>query len=107
MSTLKKVQPKGGTFCLQIGQSGGRQHSTAVRRDPRYDRRQEGHGALKGEGGWTEVAGCPVFTNDDGAEGVQAMTDILTANPNLDAFILVGGWPLFARRKPIPKLTIR
>jgi len=27
-------------------------------------------GALKGEGGWTEVAGCPIFTNDDGAVGV-------------------------------------
>ena len=44
-------------------------------------RGQKGLPELKGEGGWTEVAGCPVFTNDDGAKGVQAMTDILAANP--------------------------
>ena len=56
--------------------------------------------ALKGEGGWTEVAGCPVFTNDDGAKGVQAMTDILAANPDLDAFAIEGGWPLFGAPQP-------
>jgi ribose transport system substrate-binding protein len=61
---------------------------------------QEGLAALAGEGGWTEVAGCPVFTNDDGAKGVQAMTDILAANPDLDAFGIMGGWPLFGAPQP-------
>ncbi len=46
------------------------------------------------------MAGCPVFTNDDGAKGVQAMTDILAANPNLDAFAIEGGWPLFGAPQP-------
>jgi ribose transport system substrate-binding protein len=56
---------------------------------------QEGLAALAGEGGWTEIAGCPVFTNDDGAKGVQSMSDILAANPDLKAFGIMGGWPLF------------
>ena len=46
------------------------------------------------------MAGCPVFTNDDGAKGVQAMTDILAANPDLDAFGIMGGWPLFGAPQP-------
>ena len=41
-----------------------------------------------------------MFTNDDGAKGVQAMTDILAANPDLDAFGIMGGWPLFGHRSP-------
>ncbi|MET0334342.1 MAG: substrate-binding domain-containing protein [Rhizobacter sp.] len=61
---------------------------------------QEGLKELKGEGGWTEVAGCPVFTNDDGAKGVQAMTDILAANPDLVGFGIMGGWPLFGAPQP-------
>lgn len=61
---------------------------------------QEGLAALAGEGGWTEVAGCPVFTNDDGAKGVQAMSDILAANPDLKAFGIMGGWPLFGAPQP-------
>ncbi|MDB5540464.1 MAG: sugar transporter substrate-binding protein, partial [Devosia sp.] len=61
---------------------------------------QEGLTALAGEGGWTEVSGCPVFTNDDGAKGVQAMSDILAANPDLVAFGIMGGWPLFGAPQP-------
>ncbi len=41
-----------------------------------------------------------MFTNDDGAKGVQAMTDILAANPDLDAFGIMGGWPLFGAPQP-------
>ena len=46
------------------------------------------------------MAGCPVFTNDDGAKGVQAMTDILAANPDLAGFGIMGGWPLFGAPQP-------
>src|SRR5258707_7611202 len=66
---------------------------------------KKGLDRLKGEGGWTEVAGCPVFTNDDGPRGVQAMSDILTANPKLDAFVIEGGWPLFGAPQPYRQLT--
>ena len=61
---------------------------------------QKGLAALAGEGGWTEAPGCPVFTNDDGVKGVQAMTDILAANPDLKAFGIMGGWPLFMAPQP-------
>jgi ribose transport system substrate-binding protein len=46
-----------------------------------------------------------VFTNDDGAKGVQAMTDILAANPKLDAFGIMGGWPLFGAPQPYRDLV--
>jgi ribose transport system substrate-binding protein len=97
---IKKAKPKGGTVCFIEGNpaadnilrraQGARDSLTG----------QKGLAALKGEGGWTEVAGCPVFTNDDGAKGVQAMTDILAANPKLDAFAIMGGWPLFGAPQP-------
>jgi len=66
---------------------------------------KKGLDRLNGEGGWTEIAGCPVFTNDDGPKGVQAMSDILAANPKLDAFVLEGGWPLFGAPQPYRQLT--
>jgi len=50
---------------------------------------------LKGEGGWTEISGCPLFTNDQIDLANQQMADTFIANPNLDAFILVGGWAQF------------
>ena len=46
-----------------------------------------------------------MFTNDDGAKGVQAMSDILAANPKLDAFVIEGGWPLFGAPQPYRQLT--
>jgi len=40
-----------------------------------------------------------------GPRGVQAMSDILTANPKLDAFVIEGGWPLFGAPQPYRQLT--
>jgi len=97
---IKKAKPKGGTVCLIQGNPGA---DNILRRAQGTRDTLSGHkglAALKGEGGWTEVAGCPVFTNDDGAKGVQAMTDILAANPKLDAFAVEGGWPLFGAPQP-------
>ena len=92
---IAKAKPKGGTICTIEGNAAADnilQRAQGLR-DALSG--QKGLAALKGEGGWTEVAGCPVFTNDDGAKGVQAMADILAANPKLDAFGIMGGWPLF------------
>jgi ribose transport system substrate-binding protein len=92
---VKAAAPNGGTTCTIQGNAGA---DNILRRAQGYRDAlsgQEGLAALAGEGGWTEVAGCPVFTNDDGAVGVQAMTDILAANPDLTAFGIMGGWPLF------------
>ena len=50
---------------------------------------------LEGQNGWTEIDGCPLFTNDDFPLSVQQMADILAANPDLDAFVPTGGFPQF------------
>ncbi len=102
---LKKQKGKGGTVCFIEGnaaadnilqRAAGTRESLSGKKDLP---------ALKGENGWTEIAGCPVFTNDDGPKGVQAMSDILTANPKLDAFVIEGGWPLFGAPQPYRQLT--
>src|ERR1700738_3939171 len=102
---LKKAKPSGGTVCLIEGnaaadnilrRASGSRDALAGKKDI---------ATLKGEGGWTEISGCPVFTNDDGPKGVQAMSDILTANPKLDAFVIEGGGPLFGAPQPYRQLT--
>jgi ribose transport system substrate-binding protein len=50
---------------------------------------------IEGAGGWTEVAGCPLYTNDDFTLAVQQMDDMLARFPDLTAFIATGGWPQF------------
>jgi ribose transport system substrate-binding protein len=97
---IKKAKPKGGTICLIEGNAAADNILRRAQGTRDSLSGQKDLPALKGEGGWTEVAGCPVFTNDDGAKGVQAMTDILAANPKLDAFAIEGGWPLFGAPQP-------
>ena len=101
---LKKAQPNGGTFCTIEGNPAADNILRRAQGSRDSMSGQKGLAALAGEGGWTEVSGCPVFTNDDGAKGVQAMTDILTANPNLNAFVIEGGWPLFGAPQPYRQL---
>jgi ribose transport system substrate-binding protein len=97
---IKKHKPDGGTFCSIQGNPGADNILRRAQGTRDALSGQKGLTELKGQGGWTEVAGCPVFTNDDGAKGVQAMTDILAANPDLDAFAVEGGWPLFGAPQP-------
>jgi len=59
---------------------------------------------LKGEGGWTEIAGCPVFTNDDGPKGVQAMST--SHRQSETRCVRHRGWlPLFGAPQPYRQLT--
>ena len=98
-------KPDGGTVCTIQGNPGA---DNILRRAQGIRDALSGEknlAALAGEGGWTEVAGCPVFTNDDGAKGVQAMTDILAANPDLVGFGIMGGWPLFGAPQPYRDFT--
>lgn len=97
---IKEKKPDGGTICTIEGNPGADNILRRAQGTRDALTGQKGLTELKGEGGWTEVAGCPVFTNDDGAKGVQAMTDILAANPDLDAFAIEGGWPLFGAPQP-------
>jgi ribose transport system substrate-binding protein len=57
---------------------------------------------LTGQNGWTEIDGCPLYTNDDFPVSVQQFQDTMAKNPNLDAFIPTGGFPQF-----IPMRTAR
>ncbi len=97
---IKEKKPNGGKVCTIQGNAAADNILRRAQGTRDSLSGQEGLAALAGEGGWTEVAGCPVFTNDDGAKGVQAMTDILAANPDLDAFAIEGGWPLFGAPQP-------
>lgn len=97
---IKKAIPNGGKICTIEGNPAADNILRRAQGMRDALTGKEGLAALAGEGGWTEVAGCPVFTNDDGAKGVQAMTDILAANPDLVAFGIMGGWPLFGAPQP-------
>jgi ribose transport system substrate-binding protein len=57
---------------------------------------EKGIERLTGQGGWTEIDGCPVFTNDQIDLANRQMADTFTANPDLTAFMLIGGWAQFA-----------
>jgi ribose transport system substrate-binding protein len=90
-----KLKPDGGTVCLQMGNVAADNINAraAGYRDTiagsQVDR-------LEDTNGWTEIAGCPVYTNDQIDLANQQMQDVFTANPDLDAFILIGGWAQFA-----------
>jgi len=102
---IKTAIPAGGTICTIEGNAAADNILRRAQGMRDSLSGQEGLATLAGEGGWTEVAGCPVFTNDDGAKGVQAMSDILAANPNLTAFGIMGGWPLFGAPQPYRDLV--
>lgn len=93
---LKKIKPQGGTICLQLGNvaADNINQRAAGARDTLSG--TKGTARLTGQGGWTEIAGCPVFTNDQADLANQQMADVFTTNPNLSAFVLVGGWAQFA-----------
>jgi ribose transport system substrate-binding protein len=92
---LKVYKPKGGTVCLQLGNVAADNINARAQGFRDTISGKKGIDRLKGEGGWTEIKGCPLFTNDQIDLANQQMADTFTANSNLDAFILVGGWAQF------------
>ncbi|MEO5805864.1 substrate-binding domain-containing protein [Devosia sp.] len=92
---LKKLKPEGGTVCLQLGNvaAANINERAAGFRDTIAG--TKGIEKLDATNGWTEAAGCPVYTNDDIPTANQQMADVFTANPDLSAFVLVGGWAQF------------
>ena len=90
------AQPDGGTLCLQTGGAAAANHNERLKgvRDTLAgsDTGEAPGTPLSGEGGWTEIAGCPLITDDDGNKAVQGMTDILAANPDLTAFVSTGAF---------------
>jgi ribose transport system substrate-binding protein len=92
---LKPLKPKGGTVCLQLGNVAADNINARAAGFRDTISGKKGLDRLNGEGGWTEIKGCPLFTNDQIDLANQQMSDVFTANPDLDAFILVGGWAQF------------
>jgi ribose transport system substrate-binding protein len=92
---LQGLKPDGGSICLQLGNVAANNINERAQglRDTLAG--AEGTERLTGQNGWTEIDGCPVFTNDDIATANQQFADVTAANPELDAFILVGGWAQF------------
>jgi ribose transport system substrate-binding protein len=110
----QKIKPKGGTICIQSGGAAAANHNERMQgiRDTLAGTKsaQSPGTKLTGQNGWTEVAGCPLYTNDDFPLSVQQMEDILGKYPKLDAFIPTGGFPQFipqAYRKVAEKYKSR
>jgi ribose transport system substrate-binding protein len=93
---LKALKPEGGTVCLQLGNVAAANINARAAGTRDTLAGEKGIEMLTGQGGWTEIAGCPVFTNDQADLANQQMADAFTANPDLTAFMLVGGWAQFA-----------
>lgn len=93
---LKKLMPKGGKICLVLGNPAAENINQRAAGTRDFLSGKKGTDKLTGQHGWTEISACPLFVNDDAAKANQMMQDTLTANPDLQAFVLEGGWPLFA-----------
>ena len=91
----KQLKPDGGTVCLQLGNVAADNINARAAGFRDTIAGAKGVDRLTGQGGWTEVEGCPVFTNDQIDLANQQMADTFTAQPNLDLFVLVGGWAQF------------
>jgi ribose transport system substrate-binding protein len=92
---LKGLKAKGGTVCLQLGNAAADNINARAAGFRDTIGGKKGIDRLKGENGWKEVNGCPLFTNDQIDLANQQMSDTFLANADLDAFILVGGWAQF------------
>ena len=91
----KKLKPSGGTVCLQLGNVAADNINARAAGFRDTIAGSKGVNRLAGQGGWTEIQGCPVFTNDQADLANKQMADTFLTNPKLDAFILVGGWAQF------------
>ncbi|HUQ35041.1 MAG TPA: substrate-binding domain-containing protein [Aestuariivirga sp.] len=98
-SLAMKIKPKGGTVCIQSGGAAAANHNERMQgiRDVLSGTKSAASPGdrLTGQNGWTEIEGCPLYTNDDFPLSVQQFEDIMAKNPKLDAFIPTGGFPQF------------
>ena len=95
----QEIKPEGGTICIQSGGAAAANHNERMQgiRDTlggMTGTTSPGE-QLTGQNGWTEVAGCPLYTNDDFPLSVQQLEDTLARVPDLDAFVPTGGFPQF------------
>jgi ribose transport system substrate-binding protein len=91
----QQYKPDGGSVCLQLGNVAANNINERAAGFRDTIAGGEGTERLTGQGGWTEIDGCPLYTNDDIATANQQLADVTGSNADLDAFILVGGWAQF------------
>ena len=95
----QEIKPDGGTICIQSGGAAAANHNERMQgiRDTLggFSGTTSPGERLTGQNGWTEVDGCPLYTDDDFPRSVQQMEDILARYPDLDAFVPTGGFPQF------------
>jgi ribose transport system substrate-binding protein len=93
---IQEIKPEGGSICLQTGGAAADNHNQRLQgiRDTLSGENSDSPPGerLTGQNGWTEVDGCPLITDDDGARAVQQLADILGRYPDLDAFISTGAF---------------
>ncbi len=96
---LHELKPDGGRICIQSGGAAAMNHNERMQglRDTLAgaDSAAPPGERLEGQNGWTEVAACPLYTNDDFPLAVQQMADALASEPDLDVFSITGGFPQF------------
>jgi ribose transport system substrate-binding protein len=94
-----EIKPKGGSLCIQSGGAAAANHNERMQgiRDTLAGAKSAASPGdrLTGQNGWTEIEGCPLYTDDNFALSVQQFEDIMAKNPNLDAFLPTGGFPQF------------
>lgn len=92
-------KPGGGTLCIQSGGAAAANHNERMQglRDTLGGTRSpEPPGErLAGQGGWSEVRGCPLYSQDDFTLAISQMADVLGKEPGLDAFVATGGFPQY------------
>ncbi len=93
------IKPSGGKVCIQSGGAAAANHNERMQgiRDTLSGVMSAASpgDALAGQNGWTELEGCPLYTDDDFPRSVQQFEDIMAKTPGLDAFIPTGGFPQF------------
>jgi ribose transport system substrate-binding protein len=107
---VQELKPEGGTICLQSGGAAADNHNQRLQgiRDTLSGEQSDSPPGdrLGGQNGWTEVDGCPLFTDDDSAKAVQQLADILGKYQDLDAYISTGAftqWSDNAYRQVVEK----
>jgi len=92
---LSALDSDGGTVCMQLGNVAADNINARAQGFRDTISGEKGIDRLTGQNGWSEIEGCPLYTNDQIDLANQQMSDTFLANPDLGAFILVGGWAQF------------
>ena len=96
---VQELKPDGGSICIQSGGAAAANHNERMQgiRDTLagVDGTEPPGERLEGANGWTEIDGCPLYTDDDFMRANQQLEDILAREPDLDAFVPTGGFPQF------------